>query len=60
MTSKAFALFLKHRRIDDAIRAESTRRWPDPARLQTLKKMKLAVKDRLHALAMGRRGPRTV
>jgi hypothetical protein len=59
MTSKAFALLLKHRRLDDAIRAENSRRWPDAVRVQKLKKLKLAVKDRLHALATGRRRPRT-
>jgi uncharacterized protein len=43
-----------HRRLDDEIRAQFSRRWPDLAKIQRLKKMKLAVKDRLHRLAQGR------
>lgn len=59
MTTKAFMLLLKHRQLDDAIHAEQRRRWPDMVRLQRLKKLKLAVKDRLHRLAQGRNRPRT-
>jgi hypothetical protein len=37
-----------HRRLDDEIRRELKRRMPDSVRLLRLKKLKLAVKDRLH------------
>ena len=37
-----------HRRLDDEIRRELRRRAPDAWRLLRLKKLKLAIKDRLH------------
>jgi len=37
-----------HRRLEDEIREELKKRLPDSLRLLRLKKMKLAVKDRLH------------
>lgn len=45
-----YRLTLVHRRLDDEIRRELTRRAPDSIRLLRLKKLKLAVKDRLHRL----------
>jgi hypothetical protein len=36
------------------LRTEQTRRLPDPFRIQRLKKLKLALKDRLHRLTTGR------
>jgi len=46
-----------HRRLDDEIRRELSRRLPDGFRLLRLKKLKLAVKDRLHGhLLQARRG----
>jgi hypothetical protein len=59
MTGKAFMLLMKHRKIDDALRGEQRMRWPDPARVQLLKKSKLAIKDRLLAIAVGQRSPQT-
>jgi hypothetical protein len=38
-----------HRRLDDDIRAEAKHRIPDAFRLLRLKKLRLLVKDRLHA-----------
>jgi uncharacterized protein len=55
MSTSAFRLLLTHRRLDDEIRAEQTRRLPDGIRLQRLKKLKLAVKDRLLRLSSGNR-----
>lgn len=55
MKSNIFRLMLSHQQIDLALRMEMARRLPDAARIQTLKKKKLQVKDRLHALALGRR-----
>lgn len=54
MTGFAFRLLLVHRRLDDEIRSALARRWPDVARVQRLKKLKLAVKDRLHQLSFGK------
>lgn len=59
MTHNAFTLLMKHRRLDDAIRNETARRWPDVTRIQQLKKLKLAVKDRIHLMALGRGRTRT-
>ena len=46
-----YRLALVHRRLDEEIRRELARRLPDSIRLLRLKKLKLAVKDRLHAKA---------
>lgn len=54
MSVIAYRLLTVHRRLDDEIRAQLSRRWPDLAKVQRLKKLKLAVKDRLHRLATGR------
>ncbi len=45
-----YRLTAVHRRIDEEIRQELKRRLPDSMRLLRLKKLKLAVKDRLTAL----------
>jgi uncharacterized protein len=51
MSVIAYRLLTIHRRLDDEIRTQQLRRWPDAAKLKRLKKLKLAVKDRLHSLA---------
>ena len=45
-----YRLTLVHRRLDEEIRRERKRRAPDWLRLIRLKKLKLAVKDRLYRL----------
>ena len=55
MSTQAYRLTLAHQRLDEAIHAEMTRRLPDSIRLLRLKKLKLAVKDRLAGLARGRK-----
>ena len=55
MTSAIFGLLLKHQKLDEALRVERQRRLPDSVRVQRLKKLKLAIKDRLHRLSIGRR-----
>src|SRR3546814_1330555 len=45
-----FRLTELHRRLDDAVRREARRRGGDPFRVLRLKKLKLAVKDRLASL----------
>ena len=47
MIAISYRLTLIHRRLDDAIRVELKSRRPDSLRLLRLKKLKLAVKDRL-------------
>lgn len=50
MSTSTYRLTRIHRDLDEAIRAEMKRRLPDSLRLLRLKKMKLAVKDRLSSL----------
>ena len=50
MSSVTYRLTRIHRSLDEAIRREMKRRAPDTFRLLRLKKLKLAVKDRLTAL----------
>ena len=45
-----------HQKLDRELRAELKRRWPDVFRIQKLKRLKLAVKDRLQKSALGQRG----
>lgn len=58
MSQQIFRLLSRHQQLDSALRMEQRRRWPDFARLQRLKRLKLAVKDRLSAL-MTRRSPQS-
>jgi hypothetical protein len=51
-----FLLLERHAKIDDALRQEQRRRVPDLFRTQQLKKLKLAIKDRLHRLSRRRMG----
>ncbi len=48
MNATLYRLTVIHRRLDEEIRRELKRRIPDSFRLLRLKKLKLAVKDRLH------------
>jgi len=50
MSMEAYRLTTIHQGLDEAIRAEMKRRAPDSLRLLRLKKLKLAVKDRLALL----------
>jgi len=50
MSSATWRLTRIHRRLDDAIELEMKRRLPDWFRLLRLKKLRLAVKDRLAVL----------
>jgi hypothetical protein len=49
MSDSTFRLTSIHRSLDEAIRAEMRRRLPDSLKLLRLKRLKLAVKDRLSA-----------
>jgi uncharacterized protein len=44
-------LKLVHARLESEIRRELKARWPDRERVSRLKKLKLAIKDRLHGTA---------
>ncbi len=48
MNALVYRLSIIHRRLDDEIRRELKHRFPNSIRLLRLKKLKLAVKDRLH------------
>ena len=48
MKTLIYRLTLIHRKIDDEIRGELVRRFPDSIKLLRLKKLRLAVKDRLY------------
>ena len=50
MSSSTYRLTQTHRRLDDAISTEMGRRLPDSLKLLRLKKLRLAVKDRLATL----------
>jgi len=50
MSSAAYRLTHIHRRLDEAISTEMSRRWPNSLKLLRLKKLRLAVKDRLATL----------
>ena len=50
MSSTAYRLTHIHRRLDEAIASEASRRLPDSLKLLRLKKLRLAVKDRLATL----------
>jgi hypothetical protein len=46
-----YRLQLVHSRLETEIRRELKARWPDRNRVTRLKKLKLAIKDRLHGTA---------
>ncbi len=58
MSDKAFRLLEYHQKLDSRLRAEMKRRWPDFAKVARLKKLKLAVKDRLARLSRKQRAAR--
>jgi hypothetical protein len=50
MSSSTYRLTQTHRRLDDAISNEMSRRLPNSLKLLRLKKLRLRVKDRLATL----------
>lgn len=52
MTMSQFHWSMVHRRLDDEIRQELKRRMPDTIRLLRLKKLRLAIKDRLYRISL--------
>lgn len=55
MSNSIFRLLERHQRLDEQIRIEQQRRQPDPFQILRMKKLKLAIKDRLARLARVRR-----
>lgn len=55
MNAFIYRLSVIHRKLDDEIRGELKLRFPNSIRLLRLKKLRLAVKDRLHFGFRGRR-----
>jgi hypothetical protein len=51
MSAFIYRLSVMHQRLDDEIRKELKRRVPDTIRLLRLKKLRLAIKDRLYRIA---------
>ena len=52
MNAIMYRLTVIHRKLDEQIRRELKRRFPDTLRLLRLKTLRLAVKDRLHRQAL--------
>ncbi|MBU0557499.1 MAG: YdcH family protein [Alphaproteobacteria bacterium] len=55
MSKHIFSLLDRHQKLDEALRLEQRSRAPDFGKLQRIKRLKLAVKDRLARMASGRR-----
>ena len=52
MKTLIYRMFLVHGRLDAEVRREHKRQFPNSLRLLRLKKLKLAIKDRMHRLAL--------
>jgi uncharacterized protein len=48
MSDTLSRLMQTHQRLDQKLRDELRRRWPDMGEIARLKKLKLAIKDKLH------------
>jgi len=51
MSDRVYRLMERHQRLDDRLRRMQVSRFADPFEMLRLKKMKLAIKDRLARLA---------
>jgi uncharacterized protein YdcH (DUF465 family) len=50
MSDRVFRLMERHQKLDDALRLAQHRRAADPFEIVRLKKLKLAIKDRITRL----------
>lgn len=57
MSDTTFRLLERHQRLDDHLRRAQSRRFADPFEIMRLKKLKLAIRDRLARLAQLRGSP---
>jgi hypothetical protein len=55
MSDRLFRLMERHQKLDRALRQLQLQRWPDPFQIARLKKLKLALKDRLSGCRSARR-----
>ena len=51
MSDRVFRLLERHQKLDELLRRAQRRNWVDPFEIARLKKLKLAIKDRLSRLA---------
>ena len=58
MSDHLFRLMERHQRLDAALRHAQARRFSDPLEIMRIKKLKLAVKDRLARLFPNRASAR--
>ncbi|MCB2078833.1 MAG: YdcH family protein [Novosphingobium sp.] len=54
MSDRVFRLLERHQKLDERLRQAQRRRVPDPFEVMRLKKLKLAIRDRLARLARKR------
>lgn len=54
MPDSTFRLLERHQRLDELLRRAQTKRFADPLEIARLKKLKLAIRDRLARLARRR------
>jgi hypothetical protein len=54
MSDRLFRLMERHQQLDRALRQLQVQGWPDPFQIARLKKLKLALKDRLARLSVRR------
>ena len=47
MSDSVFRLMERHQTLDERLRRLQTTRWPDPFEIARLKKIKLALRDRV-------------
>jgi uncharacterized protein YdcH (DUF465 family) len=52
MSDPIFRLMERHQRLDERLRRIQSARWADPFEVARLKKLKLALKDRLNRFMM--------
>lgn len=58
MSAYVYRLSLTHARLQEAIRSELKHRFPDSLRVARLKKLRLAIKDRIAHIRTARTGDR--
>ena len=58
MSDRYFRLLERHQHVDERLRDELRRPVPDDLQVQSLKKMKLTIKDRIAALIRRGMAPR--
>ena len=51
MSDRIYRLLERHQKLDERLRLAHSRRFADPLEIARLKKLKLAIKDRLARLA---------